>query len=75
MKRTRVKKLLSAALAAGLIITSGILPEAPARVEAAESLPTLTIDMAPDSERESLSTALRAGCTAWEPRAYLRQTQ
>ena len=33
MKRTRVKKLLSAALAAGLIITSGILPEAPARVE------------------------------------------
>ena len=51
MKRTGVKKLLSAALAAGLIVTSGILPEAPARVEAAESLPTLTIDMAPVTER------------------------
>lgn len=60
MKRTRVKKLLSAALAAGLIITSGILPEAPARVEAAESLPTLTIDMAPDSERE-----LKHGASGW----------
>ena len=60
MKRTRVKKLLSAALAAGLIITSGILPEAPARVEAAESLPTLTIDMAPNSERE-----LKHGASGW----------
>ena len=60
MKRTGVKKLLSAALAAGLIVTSGILPEAPARVEAAESLPTLTIDMAPETER-----GLKHGASGW----------
>lgn len=60
MKKTRVKKLLSAALAAGLVVTSGILPEAPAQVEAAESLPTLTVDMTPDSVRE-----LKHGASGW----------
>ncbi len=60
MKKTRGKKLLSAALAAGLVATSGILPEAPVQVEAAESLPTLTVDMTPDSVRE-----LKHGASGW----------
>ena len=60
MKKSKAKKFLSAALAAGLVMTSGILPEAPASVRAADSVPTLTIDMAPETQRE-----LKHGASGW----------
>lgn len=52
MKKTVLKRTLAFALTAALAASSGVFPQAASSVKAAESVPTLTINMAPDEERE-----------------------
>lgn len=60
MKKKRVTKLLAAALSAGLVAASGILPSPVSQVRAEGNVPTLTVDMSPETVRE-----LKHGASGW----------
>ena len=60
MKKHMMKKALSALLTAGIALTSISTAASPVLAAADESLPTLTVDMAPEEER-----GLKHGASGW----------